>query len=73
LSTRILSVPIFVVPWKITYGDCGNYVVISFKYLAVFASYSVGLAIGRTKCTSMRLVHHVSKVRNICKCKWYSL
>jgi hypothetical protein len=46
------------------YGESGNYILISFKYLAVFASYSVGFAIGRVK--SMRLVHHVSKVRNIC-------
>ena len=46
------------------YGNCGNYVVISFKYLAVFASYTGGVAIRRMN--SMRLVHHVSKVRDMC-------
>jgi len=55
------------------FGDCGNYIVVSFKYLAVFASYSVGIAVGRMK--SMRLVHHMSKVRNTLyvRCNWNTL
>jgi hypothetical protein len=29
------------------FGDCGNYIVVSFKNLAVSASYSVGIAVGK--------------------------